>query len=518
MFDQWLKLPAHYYLRITALVILVVGIAVSNVLMSIGAIWIISNWLIEADFKNYKERLKHSPELCLILGILLYLVISLAWSDDFWFGFKDIRIKLPMLAIPLALGSGKPLESKVFYFILYIFIGIVLYTSVYNYVWYNFIFDFPTDVRMMSKFISQIRFATLVDLAFFTCVYLWFEKRLKWFIAAPLMVWFLFYTYKSQVLNGYILFAILLLYTLFYSIRQIKSAKIKWLTLALAIALVLASTVHVLNAAKTYQGIDKPVFSELDFYTENGNPYFHDTSFVQTENGHHIWLYVCQEELRPEWNKRSAIAYDSTDKKGQPMYGTLMRYMTSKNLRKDSAGLAQLSDEEIRKIEKGTTSVEMNSGLETKIHSFLFELDMYRGGADPNGFSLLQRLEHLRIARSVLAEHWLFGVGIGDMGTVFDEHYEKNNSKLLPENRHRAHNQFISIWIGLGLIGFVAMVLVFVVPLWKNRKTGDYFLVVSMLALIVSFMFEDMLETQAGATIFALFYAIAVFRGNDAPR
>ena len=53
MFDKWLRLPAHLYLRITALTLLTVGIALSNVLMSIGAIWIISNWLIEADFNSY---------------------------------------------------------------------------------------------------------------------------------------------------------------------------------------------------------------------------------------------------------------------------------------------------------------------------------------------------------------------------------------------------------------------------------------------------------------------------------
>jgi len=87
MFDKWLKVPAHYYLRITALTILIVGIAVSNVLMSIGAIWIISNWLIEADFKNYSQRLKTSPEILLILGFLLFTILSLMWSDDFWFGF-----------------------------------------------------------------------------------------------------------------------------------------------------------------------------------------------------------------------------------------------------------------------------------------------------------------------------------------------------------------------------------------------------------------------------------------------
>ncbi|MBK8927723.1 MAG: hypothetical protein IPM74_17925 [Crocinitomicaceae bacterium] len=131
MFDQWLKIPAHYYLRITALIILAVGVSVSNVLMSIGAIWIISNWLIEAKFSDYKSRILRSPELLLILCFLAWTMLSAAWSDDFWFAFKDVRIKLPLLAIPLALGSGKPLEKMYFHLFFLCLLG-WCFTRVYT--------------------------------------------------------------------------------------------------------------------------------------------------------------------------------------------------------------------------------------------------------------------------------------------------------------------------------------------------------------------------------------------------
>jgi len=514
MFDKWLKVPAHYYLRITALTILIVGIAVSNVLMSIGAIWIISNWLIEADFKNYSLRLKQRPEVWLILGFLAYSILTLVWSDDFWYGFKDIKIKLPLLAIPLALGTGKPLETKVFNFILYVFIGIVAYTSVYNFIWYNYFLDSPTDIRQMSKFISQIRFATLVDLAIFSCVFLLFEKRLKIFLAAPLVAWFVFYMFKSQVLNGYVLFVILFIYSIYFGVRQLKLRALKWSITLISLVLLLASVFVINNTIKTYRGIDKPVISELEQFTLNGNPYYHDATILQTENGHFVWLYVSQIELENEWNKRSSIKYDSLDNKNQPMFGTILRYMTSKEIKKDSVGIWQLTEEEIKLIENGCTSVEMNNGVEAKVHSFLYEYDMYKAGANPNGFSLLQRLEHLKTAKLILADYWLFGVGIGDVDLIFQEYYVKSNSKLFPENRLRAHNQFISLWIGLGLLGLVVMILIFIIPLLKN-KTNHYFLVITIMALAISFMFEDTLETQAGATIFALFYSIAVFRERE---
>ncbi|MBL7898068.1 MAG: O-antigen ligase family protein [Crocinitomicaceae bacterium] len=513
MFDKWLKLPAHYYLRITALIILVVGVAVSNVLMSIGAIWIISNWLIEAKFSEYKKRFLATPEIILILIFLAYSILTIAWSDDFWYAFHDIRIKLPLLAIPLALGTGAPVEKKVLHFLLFIFIGIVAYTGAYNYL--SFVSDAGVkDIREMSRFISQIRFATLVDIALFACIYLWMEAKVKWWQVIPFILFFLFYTAYAQVLNGYILFIILCFGSLvyFYFVSTRRTLRITLFTGFVIIGLF--GFYYLKGIIQTYKGTDKIDVTKLEEFTANGNPYYHDTTAKQTENGHYVWLYVQQTELEKEWNERSEIAYDSLDRKGQPMFGSLMRYLTSKNVRKDSAGVASLTDEEVHKIEEGCTGVNMNSGVESKIHSFLFEYEMYQGGVDPNGFSLLQRLEHLKTAKAILKDHWIFGVGVGDVDLVFQEYYTNTNSALTKENRLRAHNQFISGWIALGLPGFLIIILWFVIPvLYKEKR--DYLLMIVLLSMLVAFSFEDMLETQAGATIFALFYSLAVFRKQE---
>lgn len=511
MFDKWLKIPAHYYLRATALTILVVGIAISNVLMSIGAIWIISNWLIEADFSNYKKRLFSSPEIILILFFLLFCIVSMLWSDDFWYGFKDIKIKLPLLAIPLALATGKPLESKIFYFVLYLFIGIIVYTSLYNYIAYNYSSEVQTDIRLMSRFISQIRFALLIDLAFFSCIFLIFEKRFHLFLALPIMAWLAFYVYKSQVLNGYILFAILSLVTAIYATLKLKSWRLKLSFFSIIVLAVFALSLFIFSIFSAYKKVERPVLSSLEKTTANGADYYHDTTALQTENGNFIWLYVCEQEAAKEWNKRSAIDFHGLDNKGQPMFGTLYRYLTSKNYHKDSVGVWQLTQDEVTQIENGVTSAALNEGLKTKIHAFLFEYDMYKEGADPNGFSLLQRLEHIKTAFAILSDYWLTGVGIGDVDLVFQDYYKKTNTKLLPENQLRAHNQFISSWIALGILGLLLVTALFVVPIFSRGK-ADYFLVICLFTVLVGCLFEDMFETQAGATIFALFYSLAVFR------
>ena len=126
----------------------------------------------------------------------------------------------------------------------------------------------------------------------------------------------------------------------------------------------------------------------------------------------------------------------------------------------------------------------------------------------------MQRLEHFKVAMHIIKDNWLFGVGIGDVNSAFDDKYLSTNSLLLPENQHRSHNQFLTIWISHGLIGVFLLLAMILLPV-LSRKEPDYFLVIICLSLFVSCFFQDMIETQAGATIFGLFYAITAFREKE---
>ncbi len=514
MFDKWLRLPAHLYLRITALTILTVGIALSNVLMSIGAIWIISNWLIQADFNSYWQKFKEKKTVWLVVAIYFFLAISLLWSDDVGYGFKDLRVKLPFIVIPLVMATSEPLQKKHFYFLLYVFLGIVLYTSVYNYIRYNYVLENVHDIREMSVFISHVRFSVLINFAVFVCIFLIYKKKFKVVLWLVLLGWYMFYLYKSQIINGYILFLALSVFVVFFFVFKMKSKKLK--VTALTVAILGGVIVGVLgyNTLQQLNTCKHVPFSELDLYTVNNNPYYHDTLNTQIENGEFVWLYVSQEELMQEWEKRSAIPYDSLDNKGQPMYGTLIRFLTSKHLRKDSMGLAALSDDEIQRIENGQTGVQMNKGVITRLNAFLMEYRIYSEGGDPNGHSLIQRIEHLKAAVGIIENHWIAGVGAGDVPQAFTDQYARMNSRLTEEHQHRSHNQFLTIWVGLGIVGLILFILLLVWPFFEI-KTKDYFMIMVLLSLIISCLFQDFIETQAGVTIFGLFYSLALYRDRE---
>lgn len=505
MFDKWLKLPAHYYLHITALSLLVVGVSLSNVLMSIGTIWIIANWLIELDFSTKWGRFKTNKSVIALSSFFVLMVLSLSWSTDLDYAFKDLLIKLPLITIPLVMGTSKPLENKVYKFLLYLFLTALTFTTVFNYLRFNT--NTFGDIRQMSFFISHIRLGGLICLALFLGAYETVKKGITIWFSIPVLCWFLFYLIKSQTLSAYILFVILFVASLFF---LFKSSKLKYVLLIFMLASIVTAGLFVKSNITVHKAPITINTDSLVWYTNSGHSYYHDTTSTLKENGNLVWLYVCLEECESEWNKKSSLPYDSTDAKGQPIYGTILRYMTSKGLRKDSVDFQHLTQDDIKNIEIGRTNYVLNSGLKGKINELYLSFLTYKHGGDPNGHSLIQRIEHFKTGISIVKSNWFLGVGLGDVDSAFESQYILDKSQLNIENRHRAHNQFLTSWISLGVIGLLMLIFILFSPLFD--KNNSFSVLIVSISLIFAFFTQDMIETQAGVTIFALFYSLVNYK------
>ena len=516
MFDKWLKLPAHYYLKITALVILTVGVCLHNTLMSIGTIWIGANWLIEAKYPFYWKKFKSTPAIWFLIALLVLSFVSLTWSSDTAYGLRDIGKKMPFFVIPFILGLSEPVEQKVRNFLFYVFLFVLVLTSGINFYRYNYVLEAGHDIREMSYFISHVRLSILVVLGIAISIYLSFKRLKVLLILAPVMLWLAFYTYKSQIINGYVLLVALLLLSVVYIILKQNKNSLKFIGFILLIGIV---SISVWKVNSLIQSFDVPAEVQLDDLpkkTLNGNLYMHDLNSKLRENGNLVWYYVQPEELEREWNKRASIAYDSLDNKDQPMFGTLIRYMTSRDIPKDSLGVSMLTDAEIIAIENGATSIRINDGLKAKLDEFMYQWFAYINEGDPNGNSLLQRLEHLKIGWSIAAKNSIVGVGIGDVNNAFIKEYALLNSQLNEENQHRAHNQYLTYWISLGIIGLLVFLLFFTIPFVKVANK-DYMFYAIFTLLAISLFFQDLLETQAGVCIFGLFYGLMAFTDYTNP-
>ncbi|WP_300665897.1 O-antigen ligase family protein, partial [Fluviicola sp.] len=125
---------------------------------------------------------------------------------------------------------------------------------------------------------------------------------------------------------------------------------------------------------------------------------------------------------------------------------------------------------------------------------------------DPNGKSLLEKIESNKAGLTIVKKHPFFGVGVGDMKEAFKETYRLNHSKLTLDNQHLTHNQYITSWVAGGILCFIAFVLLWLIQLLRALRINAFewtgFLVITML----SFLMEDTLQTQTGVTFVAFFF------------
>ena len=251
---------------------------------------------------------------------------------------------------------------------------------------------------------------------------------------------------------------------------------------------------------------------KLDKYTTSGNPYLHNPDGGM-ENGKFLFVYLCEPEMREAWQQRSKLNFEGSDGQNQKLRYTLTRYMTSKGLRKDKEGMASLTDSDIRNIENGIANVNYTQGIgiEARLMKILFEYENYKITGDPSGHSVMQRIEYWKTSWSIIEKNFWFGVGTGDMNVAFQQEYELQNSKLDMDWRLRSHNQYLSIWVGFGIVGLLWFLFALIYAPIHNKSFHSLFYFVFFIIFMVSMLTEDTIESQAGVTFFVFFNALFLF-------
>jgi hypothetical protein len=354
----------------------------------------------------------------------------------------------------------------------------------------------------------------------------WNEEKKLWLriTYVAFAAWLGIFIFLLQSMTGIIVWLIssyvMLLYTLFHT----KNLWIKRIGLSVLLAAPILTFGYLANQVKAFYPEEKVDFSRLEKYTAGGEKYGHDTTLLSIENGHYINLYIADKELRASWRKRSDIVYpDGRDANGNFIYTTLIRYMTSKGLRKDSVGLQALSDADIAAIENGVANVRFIDGnpIDNRIYTVIWEFDKLIYEPNPEGHSVTQRLEFWQTGWEILKQNLVFGVGTGDLEIEYKGMYQQLDSNLAQEFQLRAHNQYLSIAIALGLIGFLVFIASIVLPFFTLKNANTYLYIGFSIILYLSMINEDTLETQAGVTLYAFFnsfflYALRSLSPKDA--
>lgn len=506
------------WLYFAGMAIVIASLPFLNLGMSIGGFWIAGAWVLHSvyliftskdPFQNLR-KIRESKIALLLIGFFLLHTVGLIHTEDINYALKDLRIKLPMLFMPLVFTGIPPFDKRkrnILESLLLFSCSVAALIIIYRFLFGSELYSY----REAHPFLSHIRFGLLSAFAAYLALRALFNKesQFHWAFVIPLGVLISYFIFLQSI-TGIVAFIGALLVSGSLDLQRMRRGTLRT-TLSLALLGVVALPVFIVGTtAYKYFDVDVPEPGSLETISPDGKPYFHKWGDSQIENHNLIWYYICWDELAEAWNNRSDIDFEDKDAKSRRIKGTLIRFLTSRGLKKDFGGMAQLSDREIRMIEEGVTCHPelQKKGIEKRLQDLYFEVNSYFNGGNPTGNSLTQRFEFWRASKHILSDRWLIGVGTGDPPRAFERAYEEINSQLPPSNRHRAHNQYLSIFIALGLPGIIWFLSVLVLPFFFKPKAAHNTRYLAFFTIVaLSFLTEDTLETQIGQTLFSFFYA-----------
>lgn len=508
------RVHASFYFG--GLILLVVSLPFSVFTLSVAQITLMVNWVLEGKWTQKWDIAGRTPALWIIVIFYLVHLIWLLNTGNFDWGLHDLKIKLPLLVLPVIIATSPSLGEKQLKILLNLFIAALLVGTFYS---MYYICIHVGNPLITFPFVSHIRWSLMLVLGIFFAVWLIGKtKAWKWFFYVLVIFWIACYlVLVLKALTGIVMLCFLLAFFLFRAAFISRDLLLKWFSVVALISVFLVSLsyfVHAYSRFFSFEGVDK---DSLALFTSQGNPYHHDFENKSVENGHFINLYLCEPELKEAWNKRSEISYDSITRNNLVIKHCIIRYLTSKNLRKDGEGIESLTAREVNFIEQGAANYldTIKFGLYPRVYRAFWELYHYSIGANPSGYSISQRLEFLKTAYHIIQRNFWFGVGTGDVPNEFAFQYEIDQSPLKPENRLRAHNQFVTFFVAFGFLGFLAIAFSLIAPPIFEKKFRNYLFLVIFLLGFLSFLNEDTLETHQGISMFAVFYTLFLFYKHD---
>lgn len=505
----------HRRIHLFGLGLALVALPWSEFLLSLSQFILLGNWLWEGvarrDLAGRFRRAFTTAESTVFLSFFGLHLLGLLWTTDLKWGTDLCRILLPVLLFGAVLSSVPRLAPGELRFLLLLGAWSTVGSTMACLALRHQVVA-SGNYRELSLFISHIRLALMLCFSVAVFAFYW-PKRWELRVAHGLGIgWCLFFLDLLSSLIGLVVLPVLALFALFHWMRH-RPPALRLGVLLLLIAGAVGATLYVRTCIRDYRTAEPLDLRHLDERSAGGERYYHDRVAPQRENGHYVWINIADEELERGWSRLSRVPFRGKDAQGQPLRSTLVRYLASLGQRKDSVGLKALGPEDVRRIEQGVASVieGRRNPLRARIDQVLYELESTRATGDPSGHSVPMRVAFLRTGLSIAKEHWLMGVGTGDTQLAFDAAYERGDSVLLPRWRLRAHNEYLTLAISFGVFGALWGLFAW---WWPARRLGAFrqpLFIAWGLIFLLSCLSEDTLETQMGATFFALYYTLFTF-------
>jgi O-antigen ligase len=102
----------------------------------------------------------------------------------------------------------------------------------------------------------------------------------------------------------------------------------------------------------------------------------------------------------------------------------------------------------------------------------------------------------------------MLGYGTGDVNDVLQSMYKGEKESEIREKKLNAHNQFLQTTLAVGLVGFMFLILPYLLLIKESLKKWDYIPLIFVFIILFNLLFESMYETQAGIVFIAFFLSL----------
>lgn len=163
----------------------------------------------------------------------------------------------------------------------------------------------------------------------------------------------------------------------------------------------------------------------------------------------------------------------------------------------------------------GFIALKLSPTLDAKWNYMKYDLEGMIAKKEHTGFSDSGRIISILAGLEAGSKHILFGHGIGDVKEAMIEVYEEKYPYILETRTLKPHNQFVYVFVGMGLIGLIYMLVAIFLPIVSNKHYRMLLFSLIQLIFLSSFMTEAPLEEQIGVATY-LFFTLFFIQYKDA--
>lgn len=485
-----------------------------------GVMFIVA--VVEDNWQNKKQRLIQHKYLLFLPAIFLVYIISSVSTYESGESLYDLQKTLFYFVIPVAFVFGKTftiIQQRILLFAFGVAIVISTWVGLVN---WALLPNSPGFSVHNIGLISHIRFSFQLILIFWFFILFatnnW-VKLTRWQLVLIIMlaVYVFAFLLFQQSLTGLVAFGSSIIFYLGYHVFQLKSWK-RYLFMILLIIAVTFPLTYIAKVIHDFYDFEEVNINTIDTITAKGNLYDHKFESKLVENGNYVNLYLCEKEMREEWNKLSEIKYDSITRSGYPLSASLIRYLTSKGLRKDAEGILALSDIDRKNIENGISNVifaQKKYSLYPRIYQTIWEYHIYSVTGNPNNQSFSQRIEFVKAALYIIKNNFWLGVGTGHWKEEFKNAYKENNSKLREELYGSSHNQYLNYMVKFGIIGLLLILFFIAYPVIKTKSYTNLLFALFLVFMAFANLADSNFESHMGSSFFVFFYCFFIRGSNN---